>query len=245
VSDFRRLPAGLAVATIVATGAALACAGSGDVDAEALRQAMVDTIKRHAAQTSEGISDRVLEAVSRVPRHEFVPAKLVGAAYQDRPLPIGYGQTISQPYIVALMTELAEVGTDDVVLEVGTGSGYQAAILSHLAKQVYTIEIVEPLARVSAERLEHLGLTNVEVKAGDGYKGWPAHAPFDAIVVTAAPAKIPAPLIEQLAPGGRLVIPVGPRGATQYLTVVEKNADGLTTERKVIPVRFVPLTGEH
>jgi protein-L-isoaspartate(D-aspartate) O-methyltransferase len=170
---------------------------------------------------------------------------LVGAAYQDRPLPIGHGQTISQPYIVALMTELAEVGADDVVLEVGTGSGYQAAILSHLAKQVYTIEIVEPLASEAAERLERLGFTNVEVKVGDGYKGWPAHAPFDAVVVTAAPAKIPAPLIEQLAPGGRLVIPVGPRGATQYLTVVEKKADGLTTERKVIPVRFVPLTGDH
>jgi len=206
---------------------------------------MVDTIKRHAAQTSEDISDRVLDAVSKVPRHEFVPAGLVGAAYQDRPLPIGYGQTISQPYIVALMTELAAVGADDVVLEVGTGSGYQAAILSHLAKQVYTIEIVEPLAREAAERLERLGLNNVEVKAGDGYAGWPAHAPFDAVVVTAAPAQIPAPLIEQLAPGGRLVIPVGPRGATQYLTVVEKKADGLTTERKVIPVRFVPLTGEH
>ncbi len=206
---------------------------------------MVDTIERHSKQSSEQISNRVLEAVSRVARNEFVPAEFADAAYQDRPLPIGHGQTISQPYIVALMTELAKVDPADVVLEVGTGSGYQAAILSRLARRVYTIEIVEALAREAAGRLERLGFSNVEVKVGDGYKGWPAHAPFDAIVVTAAPEQIPAPLIEQLAPGGRLVIPVGPRDAVQRLTVVEKNAEGLITKREVTPVRFVPLTGEH
>jgi protein-L-isoaspartate(D-aspartate) O-methyltransferase len=191
---------------------------------------------------ARGVRDpRALDALRRVERHRFVPERLRDQAYQDRPLAIGHGQTISQPYIVALMTELARVKAGDRVLEIGTGSGYQAAVLSALAGQVYTIEIVEPLAREAATRLETLGYRNVTVRAGDGYRGWPERAPFDAILITAAPPEIPQPLLDQLAPGGRLVAPVGDQ--TQELVVVERSPAGLM-RRSVIPVRFVPMTGE-
>jgi protein-L-isoaspartate(D-aspartate) O-methyltransferase len=189
-----------------------------------------------------GVRDsRVLQAMREVPRHLFVPEKLAHRAYEDNPLPIGSGQTISQPYIVAAMTELARVRSDDKVLEVGTGSGYQAAVLSRLARHVYTIEILPELAESARVRLERLGYTNVTVRVGDGYLGWPEQAPFDAIIVTAAPEEVPKPLIEQLKPGGRLVIPVGPEYAVQSLRVLEKDADGHVQTEDVMPVRFVPL----
>ncbi|MEF8822527.1 MAG: protein-L-isoaspartate(D-aspartate) O-methyltransferase [Desulfohalobiaceae bacterium] len=189
-----------------------------------------------------GIDDpHVLRAMEKVRRHLFVPEGFRSAAYDDRPLPIGQGQTISQPYIVALMTELAEVRSGDRVLEVGTGSGYQAAVLAELAESVYTVEIVEELAKTARNRLDKLGYDNVHVRMGDGFRGWPEHAPFDAVVVTAAPPEIPGPLKEQLAPGGRLVIPVGK--GWQELKVVEKAADGTLKKTTVIPVQFVPMTG--
>ena len=185
---------------------------------------------------------RVTEALGRVPRHRFVPDGQVEQAYENRPLPIGLGQTISQPYIVALMTELLRVRKADRVLEIGTGSGYQAAVLAELAGKVYTIEIVRPLAAEARERLARLGYANVEVRAGDGYLGWPEQAPFDAIMVTAGAPHVPPALVEQLKPGGRMVIPVGAAGAVQSLTLLEKRADGSVERRDVVPVRFVPLT---
>lgn len=188
---------------------------------------------------------RVLEAMTKVPRHLFVPPGEERYAYDDRPLPIGHGQTISQPYIVGLMTELARPDKDDVVLEIGTGSGYQAAVLSVLVRQVYTIEYIEPLGREAQGRLKSLGYTNVGVKIGDGYEGWPQHQPFDAILVTAAIDHVPQPLIDQLKPGGRLVIPVGGELEAQVLRVVEKDAKGRISHHDVIPVRFVPFLGEH
>lgn len=188
------------------------------------------------------LSPRVMQALRTVPRHRFIPADLQRAAYENRPLPIGHGQTISQPYIVALMTDLLRVDGNDVVLEVGTGSGYQAAILSPLVKQVYTVEIVEPLAKQAAGRLRALGYRNVSVQHADGYEGWKAAAPFDAIIVTAAATHIPPPLVQQLKPGGRMVIPVGGPFATQSLMLVEKTAAGKVRTREVLPVRFVPLT---
>lgn len=188
---------------------------------------------------------RVMAAMAKTPRHRFVPPQEEKKAYQNRPLPIGYGQTISQPYIVALMTDLMHLRSGDTVLEIGTGSGYQAAILAGLARAVYTIEIVEPLGRQAENRLKALGYGNVTVRVGDGYHGWSEHAPFDAIIVTAAASHIPPPLIRQLKPGGRLVIPVGAAFFTQYLMLVEKKADGSVTSRQILPVRFVPLTGAH
>jgi len=186
---------------------------------------------------------RVLGAMGKVPRHRFVPKALEDVAYADRPWPIGEGQTISQPYIVALMTELAKPKLDSVALDVGTGSGYQAAVLAELCKKVYSIEIVESLGKDAKKRLAELGYNNVEVRIGDGYRGWPEHAPFDLIILAAAPDHIPQPLIEQLAPGGRLVLPVGAR-FDQNLIVVEKQKDGTVRELDVIPVAFVPMTGE-
>ena len=184
---------------------------------------------------------RVLAAMREVPRHLFVPDALRLQAYDDRPLSIGYGQTISQPYIVALMTELARPGRGDRALEVGTGSGYQAAVLSRLVSHVYTIEIVEPLARDAEQRLKDLRYTNVTTRAGDGYSGWPEMAPFDIILVTAAPDRVPPALLAQLKPGGRLVIPVGPVSAVQELQLIEKDNEGRTRDTRVAPVRFVPL----
>ena len=188
------------------------------------------------------LSARVMAAMAKVPRHEFVPASQFANAYANRPLPIGLGQTISQPYIVALMTDLMEVKPGDRVLEIGTGSGYQAAVLSALAGTVYTIEIVEPLGREAAERLIRLGYRNVATRIGDGYQGWPGEAPFDSIMVTAAPREVPQPLIDQLKPGGKLVVPIGGQGAGQSLLLIEKQPDGTVTRRNVLAVRFVPLT---
>ena len=189
--------------------------------------------------------DAVMAAMGKVPRHRFVPALEDIFAYDNRPLPIGEGQTISQPYIVALMTDLLDLKSAGTVLEVGTGSGYQAAVLAELVAKVYTIEIVEPLARRARQVLGELGYRNVEVRVGDGYGGWRAAAPFDAIIVTAAPAAVPQPLIDQLKPGGRMVIPVGGPSDVQQLLLVEKQSDGRTTTRRTLPVRFVPLTGDR
>ena len=237
----------LPLAAALAVTAAPACAQE---DAAQQRRAMVEDIERMAQATSRSIGtsrldDAVMRAMSEVPRHEFVPAEYRAFAYANRPLPIGEGQTISQPYIVALMTHLAEVDDGSTVLEIGTGSGYQAAVLAEIAAEVSTIEIVEPLGRRAAATLERLGYDNVSVRIGDGYLGWPEAAPFDAIIVTAAPEEVPAPLIEQLAPGGRLVIPVGAAGSVQSLRVLEKDAAGEVTERDVLPVAFVPFTRDE
>jgi protein-L-isoaspartate(D-aspartate) O-methyltransferase len=188
---------------------------------------------------------RVLDSMRRTPRHFFVPAELLPYAYDDRPVPIGYGQTISQPYIVAKMTELLEPKQEHQILEIGTGSGYQAAVLSPLVARVYTMEIIEPLGTAARQRLAALGYKNIEVRVGDGYFGWPEKAPFDGIVVTAAASHIPPPLIEQLKPGGRMVIPIGNPFQTQMLVLVTKGSQGPRdlTVRNLMPVAFVPLTG--
>jgi protein-L-isoaspartate(D-aspartate) O-methyltransferase len=192
---------------------------------------------------ARGVRDaRVLAAMRQVPRHLFVDAKDGAQAYEDHPLPIAGHQTISQPYIVALMTELADLTPNEKVLEIGTGSGYQSAVLSRLAGEVYSIEIVPELAHASDLRLRQLGYRNVTVREGDGYRGWPEHAPFDAILVTAAPDRIPQPLLDQLAPGGRMVIPVG--SFFQELKVLSKDKNGKITEKDILPVRFVPMEGE-
>jgi protein-L-isoaspartate(D-aspartate) O-methyltransferase len=191
------------------------------------------------------LDPRVMRALDTVPRHAFVPPHLQQQAYANRPLAIGYGQTISQPYIVAVMTNLLQLDKDEVVLEIGTGSGYQAAVLATLARQVYSIEIIKELAEPAQERLQRLGYTNVEVRVSDGYAGWEAHAPFDAIMVTAAASHIPPPLLQQLKPSGRMLIPVGSPFQTQQLLLVTKDAAGQVTTRSVLPVAFVPLTGQH
>jgi protein-L-isoaspartate(D-aspartate) O-methyltransferase len=218
----------------------------------AAREDMVRTVHALAktvplSSAGGAIDPLVLDVMREVPRHEFVPEDVRNAAYEDRPLPIGHRQTISQPYIVALMTSLAKPAKSHVVLEVGTGSGYQAAVLSRLVGRVYSIELVKPLAQRAAERLNAHGYDNVTVRQGDGYKGWAEHAPFDAIVVTAAASHIPPALIEQLKPGGRMVIPVGERFSIQNLMLVDKDPDGRAHKsRAVLPVRFVPLvSGER
>jgi protein-L-isoaspartate(D-aspartate) O-methyltransferase len=217
----------------------VAAAAAGQDDRAGERRTMVE---RHIAD--EGISDRaVLEALRTVPRHELVPREHRGRAYANRPLPIGHGQTISQPYVVAYMTEVLELEEDDRVLEIGTGSGYQAAVLAEIVDRVYTIEIIEALARTARRRLERLEYDNVEVKQGDGYFGWPEHAPFDAVIVTAAAGHIPSPLVEQLRPGGRMVIPVGPVYAVQNLILVTRDDSGEVRTEQLLPVRFVPMTG--
>lgn len=221
-----------------------ACSAAERDDAAA-REEMVRVIERYGALVNGDrarISEPVLNAMRDVPRHLFVPAGMRDRAYQDRPLPIGNEQTISQPFIVALMTDLLKPDADDVVLEVGTGSAYQAAVLSRLVRHVHTIEIVEPLAAQAAERLSALGYNNVTVRQGDGYLGWPEAGPFDGIMVTAAADHIPQPLIEQLKPGGRLVMPVGGTSGQQLL-LLEKDRLGKARAERILSVAFVPLTG--
>ncbi len=189
----------------------------------------------------DSFSERVMAAMAQVPRHAFVPEEMQAYAYDNGPLPIGHGQTISQPYIVALMTELLNVGEGAKVLEIGTGSGYQTAVLSLLVKQVYSVELVEPLAERAKARLGRLGYHNVETTTGDGYLGWPEHAPYDGIIVTAGAAHVPPPLEEQLKPGARLVIPISNGFMGQELIVVEKGLDGRLKREPILPVAFVPL----
>jgi protein-L-isoaspartate(D-aspartate) O-methyltransferase len=215
-------------------------------DYAAQRQRLVAEVDAMYAETGGettlgAMSPGVRAAVGKVERHRLVPAAQVSYAYRNHPLPIGAGQTISQPYIVALSADLLAAKPGDVVLEVGTGSGYQAAVLAELVKQVYSIELVETLGRSAAARLAELGYGNVAVRIGDGYAGWPEKAPFDGIVVTAAAPEVPPALIEQLKPGARMVIPLGASGEVQYLKVLVKRADGGYDERRVLPVRFVPL----
>ena len=215
-------------------------AQNGESDLRARREAMVEQQIRQ-----RGVTDaRVLDAMRSVPRERFVPSELRAQAYEDGPLPIGSGQTISQPYIVAYMTEALGVAPSHKVLEVGTGSGYQAAVLSELVRDVYTIEIIPELARRAEGVLRELTRNNVHIRAGDGYAGWPEQAPFDRIMVTAAPEEIPRPLVEQLAAGGRLVAPVGAQGGPQWMTIVEKTTNGVV-EKRTIPVQFVPFTREQ
>jgi protein-L-isoaspartate(D-aspartate) O-methyltransferase len=184
------------------------------------------------------LDSRVMDVMGSVKRHEFVPVEIQPYAYMDRPLPIGYDKTISQPFIVALMTDLLQIGTEDTVLEIGTGMGYQSAVLAALARKVYSIEIIEPLARQAMKRLSAEGANNVEIRIGNGYNGWPEHAPFDCIIATAAPDLIPAPLINQLKPGGRMVIPAGLADSQQLILVEKSAADGKVATREIIPVRF-------
>jgi protein-L-isoaspartate(D-aspartate) O-methyltransferase len=221
--------------------------GSADgQDFSSLRARMVAEVDAMYAETRSetglpAMSPAVRAALGKVERHRLVPASQAGAAYRNHPLPIGSGQTISQPYIVALSTDLLNPKVDDVVLEVGTGSGYQAAVLAEVVKQVYSIELIESLGKSAAARLAEMGYRNVEVRIGDGYAGWPEKAPFDAIVVTAAAPQVPPALVAQLKTGGRLVIPVGGSMDIQYLKVLTKRADGGYYEKRVLPVRFVPL----
>ena len=236
---------------ILAPAIALALASAGlhaDDPFAPLRDAMVREIANMSSVTRDEtgrveFTAPVMAAMAKVPRHKFVPPDEVPYAYENRPLPIGYGQTISQPYIVALMTDLTQVGPGDVVLEIGTGSGYQAAILAELAQAVYTMEIIEPLAVQAGERLGRLGYAKVQARLGDGYHGWPEHGPYDAILVTAAASHVPPPLIAQLKAGGRMVIPVGAPFMIQYLLLIEKAGDGSVSTRQVLPVSFVPLVG--
>lgn len=217
----------------------VACSGDLQERYETLRRDMVENqiIRR-------GISDEnVIKAMLKVPRHEFVPLPNRFRSYVDSPLPIGEGQTISQPYIVAFMTEAIHPQKDDIVLEIGTGSGYQSAVLAEIVKEVYTIEIIESLAERAKKTLERLGYSNVFVRTGDGYQGWPEHAPYDAVIVTCAPDHIPQPLIDQLKIGGRMIIPVGEQYGVQELVYLKRTETGIE-KKEVLPVRFVPMTGE-
>ena len=214
------------------------------------REQMIRLIEADVRYTSEylkqsSLDARVLDAMARVPRHEFVPPQMVDMAYLNRPLPIGHGQTISQPYIVAIMTDLLDIEPGQRILEIGTGSGYQAAILAELGTRVWSIEIIPELGEQAKIRLRHLGYDKVEVRLGDGYYGWPEHAAFDAIIVTAAASHIPPPLLQQLKPGGKMIIPVGSPFSTQQLILITRSQNDEFITRQVLPVRFVPLTGEH
>jgi protein-L-isoaspartate(D-aspartate) O-methyltransferase len=229
-----------AVPVLVACTVLMGCMTAAQSDEPDLRARRHEMVEQQIRQ--RGVTDaRVLNAMRTVPRERFVPPHLIARAYDDGPLPIGEGQTISQPYIVAYMTEALKAEAAHKVLEVGTGSGYQAAVLSELVREVYTIEIVPELGRQSEALLRSMGRTNVHVRVGDGYAGWPEAGPFDRIIVTAAPEEIPRPLLDQLAPGGLLIAPVGAQNAPQWMTVVEKT-DGEVVERRTIPVQFVPFT---
>jgi protein-L-isoaspartate(D-aspartate) O-methyltransferase len=214
------------------------------------RENMIRLIEADVRITSEYLKqsildERVLDAMARVPRHEFVSPDLVDQAYENRPLSIGHGQTISQPYIVAIMTDLLDIEPGHRILEIGTGSGYQAAVLAELNTRVWSIEIIEALGQQAQTRLQHLGYDNIDVRIGDGYYGWSEHAPFDAIIVTAAASHIPPPLLQQLKPGGKMIIPVGSQFSTQQLILITRGENDEFVTRQVLPVRFVPLTGEH
>jgi protein-L-isoaspartate(D-aspartate) O-methyltransferase len=244
--DRRQLALALASAAMLSAAPRAVQAQRPRVEAEE-RRAMVETVRRSFwATRGQGLPGRMSEPVAAAmratERHEFVPASLRRDAYENRPLPIGYGQTISQPYIVALMTELARVGQGERVLEIGTGSGYQAAVLGEMGVAVSTIEIVPELGRAAARRLQRLGYGGVVTRIGDGYFGWPGAPPFDAILVTAAASHVPPPLIQQLAPNGRMVIPVGPPFVVQQLVLVTKDQGGALRTRQLLPVSFVPLT---
>jgi protein-L-isoaspartate(D-aspartate) O-methyltransferase len=225
-------------------------AGAADADFRAEREALIKEIEQDVKATGrhlgrERLDPRVLQALRSVPRHRFVAKAYRDEAYENRPLPIGYGQTISQPYIVAIMTELLEPEPGQRMLELGTGSGYQAAVLAQVTGRVYSMEIIPELGEQAAQRLRSLGYDNVQVRVGDGYHGWPEQGPFDGIIVTAAGDHVPPPLVEQLKPGGRMVIPVGSWYFTQQLLLIEKAADGTLETREILPVAFVPLTGDH
>jgi protein-L-isoaspartate(D-aspartate) O-methyltransferase len=240
-------PLAAAIAALLLIGVTQAATADGET---AARFDMVRKIEVIARGSSGGaapttLNAGVLEAMRRVPRHAFVPAAQRELAYADRPLPIGYGQTISQPYIVALMTDLLRLAPRARALEIGTGSGYQAAVLAELGHQVYTIEIVSQLAEQAAKRLSDLGYEAAHARYGDGYYGWPEAAPFDGIVVTAAASQIPPPLLDQLKPNGRMVIPVGAAFLVQQLMLIEKLADGSIRTEALLPVAFVPLVGSH
>jgi len=214
------------------------------------RQQMIEHIEQVALKTTKytglnAFDQRVMQVMGTVPRHLFVPGDQRENAYTNRPLPIGYGQTISEPYVVALMTELLRTQPDHKVLEIGTGSGYQAAVLSPLVKHVYSIEIIDELGSKTSRLLDELGYDNIDTRIADGYNGWPEHAPFDGIIVTAAISHIPPPLVAQLSNGGVMVIPVGTRFQTQQLTLVKKDMQGMITTKQILPVIFVPFTGGH
>jgi protein-L-isoaspartate(D-aspartate) O-methyltransferase len=245
---FPKLHSRFVAAALCALPGLAACADPPDHRRQ--REALVGEIEQQVIETSRHLgADRLDPAVKAalltVPRHAFVPPALQTQAYANHPLPIGAGQTISQPYIVAIMTQLLEVAAGDKVYELGTGSGYQAAVLSEMDVEVYTVEIVPELAEKASETLSGLGYDKAHVRAGDGYLGWPEAAPFDGIIVTAAADHVPQPLIDQLALGGRLVMPIGATGWVQELVVLTKDRDGSMTRRTVLPVRFVPVTGEH
>ncbi len=230
--------------------AAMATFASDDKEIPAQRQAMLEAIRLSVEDSAQytgrsALSERVMQAMASVPREEFVLPEYRHLAYRNTPLPIEAGQTISQPLIVALMTDLLDPQADDVVLEVGTGSGYQAAVLAGLVRHVYSVEIVEQLATSAAQVLQRLDYDNVTVRAGDGYAGWPQHAPFDGIIVTAAADEIPPPLLQQLKPGGKLAIPVGAEHGYQELLLIEVDEAGKVSKKSVLPVRFVPLTGDR
>ena len=241
---------GTTVCLLTACGPRSGNADTRETDYETERRAMVREIAADVRRTSNylgknRLDDRVMDAMGRVERHRFVPESIRDMAYLNRPLPIGHDQTISQPYIVAIMTDLLGLDPGCRVLEVGTGSGYQAAVLAELCDEVFTIEIVAPLGQEADERLARLGYENVNVRIGDGYAGWPEEAPFDGIIVTAGASHVPDPLVEQLARGARIVIPVGDPYGRQDLVVVTKQQNGDTVTREILPVIFVPLTGGH
>jgi protein-L-isoaspartate(D-aspartate) O-methyltransferase len=247
IAALPRTVGGIAAAALIV--AATTVPGATDDFASAnLRARLVQWLQYEArvvgAETGiEFLDQRVLDAMARVPRHEFVPAEFREYAYLDVPLPLGQGQNISQPFIIALMTHLARIRPDDVVFETGTGAGYHAAILALLAKRVYSVEYVETFVAPAAALLDRLGYDNVEIHAADGYYGWRQAAPFDVIIVKESLHHVPAPLLSQLKPGGRMVIPVGPRDREQFLTLIEKGADGTLTETRIMAVRFSPLQG--
>jgi protein-L-isoaspartate(D-aspartate) O-methyltransferase len=237
--------------TIVVCGSA--CYSQKSASTNTLHPAFSERITERNHMVKEGIENypyqpvrdpKVLKAMRRVPRHAFVPSEYQPEAYWNTPLRIGHNQTISQPFIVAHMTEMLELKPDHNVLEIGTGSGYQAAVLAELCNQVHTIEIIPPLGKRAEALLKELGYNNIQIKIGDGYEGWPEKAPFDRIIVTCAPDNVPQPLLDQLAVGGRIVIPVGKQSQTQYLVVVTKDRKSRITRKRLYPVRFVPMTGK-